>query len=426
MQPLFRGITGQIDWLFFSEHFDRERKLKQLGYDLLQAKNADEFNRIILTGIVSCFNAVRVSFFLLNESEKIYVLQSAVGWGTQWGKDALTRMELSEPVERYLEHTSHGAITMTEIMHGSSVSGAETRLALYMLRLEATLAVPILADGHLNGLLILGDKESGLPYETEDFDALKTLSGQMSIVLENLDLLNKWSHEQRQSSKLGEVLHRYMSSSVADEILTRVQDQKAWKGDRRHVAVLMSDLRNFTSISESHPPEEIMQSLNDYLLPMTEIILSAGGSVDKFIGDAILVVFGAPVEMPDAEARAVRCALDMQQSVDSLNKTRLAQGLFEFEMGIGITAGEVVAGNLGSHRRMEYTVIGDPVNLASRLQGMAKGGQILVTADIAQKVQNDVTVRNLGTIPVKGKKHPVEIFQVVNPLHPAHTPTRLT
>ena len=185
------SITNRIDQFFFSKHFDREKKLKQLGHDILQARTADEFNRIALAGIISCFASVRASLFLLDEGKKAYILQSAVGWGKQSDKDRLARLDLGEPIVQYLKQDGRSVLTLREILDGIGLPIEQNKLGSFMQQLEAALTVRILADEHIQGLLILGNKESGLPYEAEDFDSLRILAENMSSVLEKIDLEKK-------------------------------------------------------------------------------------------------------------------------------------------------------------------------------------------------------------------------------------------
>ncbi len=211
---------------------------------------------------------------------------------------------------------------------------------------------------------------------------------------------------------MNKILHRYMSPSVADEVLKRVDDLHSWKGDKRYVAVLMADLRDFTRISDNYDPEEVVRWLNEYFSEMIETILSNGGTVDKFMGDAVLAVFGAPTPLPDVELHAVKCAVEMHNCIKKLNQKRAEQGLFPLQMGIAVTAGDVVAGNIGSDKRMEYTVIGDAVNLVSRLQGLANNGQVLTSANVAEKIMDKVKVKKLDPVYVKGKTNPLDIYEI--------------
>ncbi|MCA9428814.1 MAG: adenylate/guanylate cyclase domain-containing protein, partial [Candidatus Omnitrophica bacterium] len=174
-----------------------------------------------------------------------------------------------------------------------------------------------------------------------------------------------------------ETFGRYLSDKVVDSLL-QSPEGLAMGGETRTVTVLMADLRGFIAKTQGLPPERVVQLVNVFLSAMTEVILRHGGTIDEFIGDAILVIFGAPVLGEDDASRAVRCALEMQREMVAVNEQNRALGLPEVEMGIGLSTGEVVVGNIGSERRAKYGVVGATVNLASRIESFTRGGDILL------------------------------------------------
>ncbi len=180
----------------------------------------------------------------------------------------------------------------------------------------------------------------------------------------------------------------------------------------REVTVLLTDLRGFTAISEAHTAHVLLEMLNGYLVRMSEIAIKHGGTIDKFMGDAIMVLFGAPFSQGDDVKRAVACAVDMQLALFELNKQYRERGLPELNMGIGINTGEVMAGMLGSDLYSEYTVIGDEVNLASRIEAYSLRGQILISEATYKRVHDYVTTAEPMDVYVKGKKDAVNLFEV--------------
>jgi adenylate cyclase len=184
-------------------------------------------------------------------------------------------------------------------------------------------------------------------------------------------------------------------------------------GERRDVTVLFCDIRGFTSMSERLTPEQVVSALNEFYALMFETIFKHDGTLNKFLGDAVMAVFGAPIAHPDHAARAVRAALDMRQAVAELGKRRRAVRKEPFEVGIGLSLGEVVAGSVGTEERMEYTVIGDSVNVAARLQGQAKAGSILLSRRTYEAVHDLVEGFSRGPMKVKGKEEEVEVYEVV-------------
>jgi adenylate cyclase len=179
-------------------------------------------------------------------------------------------------------------------------------------------------------------------------------------------------------------------------------------GERRELSILFSDIRGFTSLSETMDPEALVEVLHEFLDPMSEIIVKHGGTIDKYIGDAIMALFGAPLDQPDHSPRACRTALEMVQSLKALDQEWLERGKPSLRVGIGINSGPVSVGNMGSSRLFDYTAIGDNVNLASRLEGLNKyyGTEILVSAATAQHLENNFYFREVDLVRVKGKNIP--------------------
>lgn len=180
----------------------------------------------------------------------------------------------------------------------------------------------------------------------------------------------------------------------------------------REVTMLLSDIRGFTSISERHQADEIVEMLNTYFAHMNEVILRYEGVIDKYIGDAILVLFGAPDSKEDDPMRAVACAVEMQIGMDRVNQLNRERNLPELFIGIGINTGTVSAGQIGSDLYNEYTVIGDNVNLASRIEAHSLRGQVLISDFTHSKVKHAIEVGQLNTARVKGKNEPVKFYEV--------------
>jgi adenylate cyclase len=177
--------------------------------------------------------------------------------------------------------------------------------------------------------------------------------------------------------------------------------------------MLFADIRGFTSITEASEPQIIVDALNEYFERMVEIVFRYEGTLDKFIGDEMMVLFGSPVAHRDDPVRAVRAALEMQEALVDLNARHEARELPPFEIGIGINTGEVVAGYIGSSQALEYTVIGDPVNTGSRLCSLAKPGQTLISEGTLDKLGGHFELRELPTEQVKGKAKPIRVFELI-------------
>jgi adenylate cyclase len=212
--------------------------------------------------------------------------------------------------------------------------------------------------------------------------------------------------------KLKSTFGKYMTDAVVDHLMAgKVQ----LGGETLTATILFSDIRGFTAISEKMDAKQLVGLLNEYFTEMVDVVMREDGVVDKYIGDAIMAVFGAPVAKPDSAISAVRAAVGMRHALAELNKKLAARGEKQIETGIGIHTGEVVAGNIGSEKRMEYTVIGDTVNLASRLESATKelGVAILIGQDTYDLVKDHFELRQVKEITVKGREQPVMTYEVL-------------
>ena len=211
------------------------------------------------------------------------------------------------------------------------------------------------------------------------------------------------------------MFQKYVSPDVVEKLIED-PTKLMLGGEKRVLSVLFSDIRGFTSISEKLVPEELLSQLNQYLTAMTAVVLRNGGMLDKYVGDAIMAVFGAPLELENHALAACRTALEMMKELRSLQEGWQDESKPILDIGIGINTGEMVIGNVGSPKRMDYTVIGDNVNLASRLEGVNKelGTQIIISESTYQLVKGQIAVRGLGEVKVKGKEKQVAIYEPVN------------
>jgi adenylate cyclase len=219
-----------------------------------------------------------------------------------------------------------------------------------------------------------------------------------------------------QEQRLMTTLCRMVSREVAERVLR--DKELRLGGTREEVTILFTDIRDFTTLSERYAAEEIVSLLNEYFGLMIDPILRHEGTLDKFIGDAIMAVFGAPVRHEDDPLRAVRAALDMRRALREFNRRRAAAGKPTIETGIGISTGEAVAGNIGSEQRLEFTVIGDTVNTSSRLEGLTKQHapyRIIITRPVYEAVRGEVACVPLGAEQVKGKQETLELFGIPDP-----------
>ena len=208
-----------------------------------------------------------------------------------------------------------------------------------------------------------------------------------------------------------ETFGRYLSDDIVDTILESPEGASLG-GEKRFVTIMMTDLRGFTSIGERLPAEDVVGIINIYLETMTEIILKYQGTIDEFIGDAIFVIFGAPVLRDNDAKRAVACAVEMQLAMADVNRRCREKGYPEVEQGIGINTGQLVVGNIGSTRRMKYGVVGRNVNLTARIESYTVGGQIFVSETTIEECGPIVRIDDQMEVMPKGVKKPITIYQV--------------
>lgn len=223
--------------------------------------------------------------------------------------------------------------------------------------------------------------------------------------------------EEKEGQRLRSAFAQYLSPEVVEE-LVKNQDSVVLTGEERELTILFSDIRSFTSMAERMRPEALCAFLNEYLTPMTAAVMNRRGTVDKFIGDAVMAFWNAPLTTPSHARHACECALAMLNELEVLNRSWLKRGLPTIRIGIGIHCGMARVGNMGSRQRFEYTVIGDTVNLASRLEGLTKlyGAEILVSCAVRDALEQEgqFLFRQVDTVRVVGKREPVTVFQLIN------------
>ena len=297
-----------------------------------------------------------------------------------------------EAINAALASARNQALLITLLMVLAGLGGA--------VGLAALLSRPIFRLVQATGAIAAGNFNIALPVASRD--ELGALT----------DSFNRMARSLREKEMIKRAFTRYVAREVVEEIL-KDPENLVLSGERRQVTVLFCDVRGFTPMSERLAPEEVVLLLNDFYTLMIETTFKYDGTLDKFLGDAVMAVFGAPMAHPDHSARAIRTALAMQEGITGLNERRVRDGKEAISVGIGVSAGEAVAGTVGTEDRMEYTVIGDSVNLAARLESNAKPGQILISHRTYERVRDLVDARPLGRIRVKGKEEEVEVYEVL-------------
>jgi adenylate cyclase len=221
--------------------------------------------------------------------------------------------------------------------------------------------------------------------------------------------------EEKTRKWITSVFGKYVSPVVIDTLIKN-PDMINLGGEKKNITIFFSDIRGFTTISEKLEPEELVNLLNEYLTEMTSIIIKDQGLVDKYMGDAIMAIWGAPLDLPDHPKIACSSSLEMVEKLNELKNKWKSEGIPAFDIGIGLNSGNAIVGNMGSSTRFDYTAMGDNVNLASRMEGLNKlyGTNIIITEKTLKFVKDDFEIRKLDAVKVKGKKKPVLIYELVS------------
>jgi adenylate cyclase len=275
-------------------------------------------------------------------------------------------------------------------------------------RVQSALCAPLLgSQGAVLGIIYLDHMENTHSFSEEDLEFFSAFAGMAAVSIENSRLIDRMRREAVVLSNF----QRYFAPDLARQIAGQ-EGEIQLGGAKRRVVVLFSDIRGFTSLSERMSPDEIATLLTDYFTEMVEIVFEHGGTLDKFMGDAMMALWGAPLDRPDDADRATRAAIAMQRRLVRLNSRWVEQGRPSLSIGIGINQGEVFAGNIGSARRLEYTVIGDAVNTAARLCSEAGPGEILIAEPLYAGLRHRPPVSPLTPMPLRGKAQPVPVYSV--------------
>ena len=279
---------------------------------------------------------------------------------------------------------------------------------------RSAMCTPLMGlDQKVLGILYVDNQTAIHSFGDEDLEFLIAFGGLTAVAIENSQL----SERRRRDALVLSNFERYFSPNLAEQIASQQTDVRL-QGDKKPVVIFFSDIRGFTSMSETMSPDTIATLLTEYFTEMVDIVFEHGGTLDKFMGDAIMALWGAPIGHADDADRAMQCAIDQLAVLEEMNVKWKTLGRPELGIGIGINFGEVFAGNIGSNRRLEYTVIGDAVNTASRLCSSAGPNEILLSEPFYKILKNPPPVETLDPIQVKGKSKRVAVYRVVNPGSP--------
>ena len=297
------------------------------------------------------------------------------------------------------------AVLSSDATVDSRFQGAHS---IIMQGIRSSMAVPLLHSAEVFGIMMLDSQIATNAFTEKDLQLFQNVANQAAVAIQN----SLYAAKLEQEAITRERFQRLLSPAIAQQVIEgKVEVKKG--GEERNTTVLFSDIRGFTAMSESQSAQFIVDMLNEYFERMVEVIFQYEGTLDKFVGDEIMALFGAPVAHSDDAYRAVKTALDMKHVLAEFNRERAAQGHQEIRIGIGINTGDCVAGYLGSSKALEYTVIGDTVNTGARLCSLAKAGEIIISQSTFDAIKDHFEVLELPATQVKGKAQALKIFNVV-------------
>jgi adenylate cyclase len=272
---------------------------------------------------------------------------------------------------------------------------------------RSTICAPLVAESRVHGALYADRLDPFAAFKPDDLELISAVAAQTAIAVENARAHERLAREEVARANYSRFLPEYVVKQMLD-------NPESFKlgGVNQTITILFADIRGFTRIAEHAPPEKIVSLLNRYFSAMTDIIFAHGGTLDKYLGDGLMALFGAPTATPEDASNALNAAVAMQRRIIGINEELRNEGLAEIGVGIGLHTGEVTVGYIGSDRRSEYTAIGDAVNTASRLESNARGGEILISEATSKASHNRYKLNTREPIAVKNRQQPVILFEV--------------
>jgi class 3 adenylate cyclase len=446
--PLRNRIQAVIDKLFFRKDYDYQETVQMISDTMRSLLKPDQICRKIMKFAIEPMFVDSGSVMILSKDKNEYQCFIQSGEREDQGKETEYKVKanLSDEKVVFDDEVEKGGESETE-SHVAAVEISKLKLSannpllqkiteqkkevtIYDIRedpffkddrkayekafdlLGATLIVPLLYEDRLIGIIALGNKKSGKFYRREDINMLNTLASQGALAVENARMVEEIVEKERLRAKILDTFGKYVTAEVRDQIL---EGNITMDGEAKDVTLLFADLRDFTTLAESTTPKEVVKIINGYFSEMADAIGKNNGLVLQFIGDEIEAVFGAPLPLEDHPTHAVRAALAMQERLVLVNEQLAHQGYRPLRHGIGIHTGTVVAANIGSEDRLSYAMVGDTVNLASRIQGLNKefGTDLLISATTVERMADNIEVEKLSATTVKGKRDPVNIYKLI-------------
>lgn len=384
---------------------ERENYLLTVLYEAGKALNSKLALEHICEQVVSLaclIEGVERGFVMLFDELGEVASQSEVRYRDEPDGEARPQIILSKSVLEMIR-SERQPILIEDVKNDERFSGSES---MRISGLRSAMCAPLQGKERLFGILYVDNLEKASAFTQEELNVFALVAAQAGAAIDNATAHKKIAQQSLQRS----ALERFLSPEVAEMVVANPDIRLG--GVNQEVTVLFADIRDFTPMSENLEPSRVVEILNEYFTRVTDVIFDNGGTLDKYMGDAVMAVFGAPISKGKDAENAVNSAIQIQQLLIELNRDAAARNWPELRVGIGINTGNAVAGNIGSPRRLDYTVVGDVVNTAQRLMANATGGQILIAESTASKLGSSFDLERLPEMKVKGRSEAVPVFSV--------------
>ena len=375
----------------------RDHLLYELARDLSSSLDLDTVLAKVMDRVITLMRASRGFIVLVDQIDGSLSVQMSSGSDPENARQFLGSKTVIERVVN-----SGQAVVSTDASLDDRFKGQES---VIMQNLRSIIAVPLVTKGHVIGALYVDNPFRASIFEEKDKEFLQAISDLAAIAIDN-------ARQYERSEFLRELFEAHVNKQVTDYVLTRSgRTLRFLPGERREVTMLNSDIAGFSTLSQSMDAEELVMFLNDYFQRMIRVVLDHGGNIDKFQGDGMLVVFGAPNPMRDHAERALNAARAMVREVDRFNRELVDGGRTPISVGMGLDTGEVVAGHVGSDDRMEFTLIGVPVNNSAYLSKV-RPARVLMSEATRARVPRGFQVADYEPLLLKGAKDPQAIYEL--------------
>jgi adenylate cyclase len=409
------GVVARVDAKANFAPVDQVNDINQLKRDYERLRVGHEFSNYVrlerdLNELLS--RILQIAFDLIPADNGVILLrdphsQELVIQAMRQRKPGQGKVLVSDTLLAQVQATKEGVLTSDAIADERFASSH----SIIALGVRSAMAVPLLSSSHdeVKGIMFLDSRERIAAFTTKDLEVLGAIAAQASVALENSEYARALEHEAAQRAQLS----RFLSPALVEQA-ARGSIELSKGGTLTELTILFSDIRGFTSMSEKMPAQEVVKMMNDYFEEMVDVLFEYNGILDKFIGDALMGLWGAPVKRPDDATQAVRAAVKMQKKAQRFSEERVKAGKAPLKIGIGIHTGHVVVGNMGSSKALSYTAIGDGVNLASRLCGVAREDMIVISEECAVRAgKHKFVLETLPPAKVKNREQPVQIYRVL-------------